>query len=109
LGVIDVWVYHKEMLEGREGVGSMCVHAPNHIPSLSPHTLIHHTLHSLSLLLTNTHTAPQNHTQEFAALYRKLGKSDALHAEYARARPAALHRLWFAFHPTQVYRVDSEQ
>lgn len=50
---------------------------------------------------TQTSTKKQHHHQEFAALYRKLGKSPDLHLEYARSRPAALHRAWYAFHPTQ--------
>lgn len=41
-------------------------------------------------------------SQELALLYRKLGTISTLHAEYARARPAPLHRTWFAsFNPTQ--------
>jgi hypothetical protein len=32
-------------------------------------------------------------------MYRQLGKMDACQADYTAARPAQLHRTWFAYQP----------
>jgi hypothetical protein len=34
--------------------------------------------------------------QQFIDVYQRLGQLDALKEEYTKARPAAVHRLWYA-------------
>eukprot|EP00814_Leptocylindrus_danicus_P006422 CAMPEP_0116031828 /NCGR_PEP_ID=MMETSP0321-20121206/17788_1 /TAXON_ID=163516 /ORGANISM="Leptocylindrus danicus var. danicus, Strain B650" /LENGTH=876 /DNA_ID=CAMNT_0003507111 /DNA_START=111 /DNA_END=2741 /DNA_ORIENTATION=- len=37
--------------------------------------------------------------QQCVSMYKSLNKLDALKDEYVKARPAAIHKLWFAFSP----------
>jgi hypothetical protein len=39
---------------------------------------------------------------QMAEMYGKLGKMDLLKEEYIAARPAALHRVWFSYGPSDV-------
>jgi hypothetical protein len=46
---------------------------------------------------SSSNTASLGALQQVASMYKLLGKTEMLQTEYVKARPAAIHKSWFAF------------